>query len=292
MALYLPYRLRAFNAIGFSGFEGRHYSVFPTFGEDLGRAVDLQNLLNALAFKYIAEGTVDHADIPDQPTIESERRQIFFIAAIGIRSFNIAADSPNLFLRKLLRATACTRHSRRYSGALRVHTPDYLNALLTTLKNDGAGLIEAMGLQSTVEDLEQRLSDPDANSALGRLLKGILEEAGARSPFDVPADSFNRSAEKYFRETLRKRHLREAIEVFSEECRQHGNPMRHDCASSFLEPATKIQQLIEALQRSGDPEALPAEQLLGLIRLALALVVLKKREAQGEDVGNESRNSA
>ena len=44
----------------------------------MGRAVDLQMLLNALAFKYIAEGKLTHQHIPDNPSVESERRQIFF----------------------------------------------------------------------------------------------------------------------------------------------------------------------------------------------------------------------
>ncbi|HWU39469.1 MAG TPA: hypothetical protein VN203_17615, partial [Candidatus Acidoferrum sp.] len=40
MATYLPYRLREFGAIGFSGFEGRQYSVFESFKHDLAKAVE------------------------------------------------------------------------------------------------------------------------------------------------------------------------------------------------------------------------------------------------------------
>nr|MDA8165765.1 hypothetical protein [Desulfobacteraceae bacterium] len=78
MSLYLLYRLRKFRAMGFSGFEGRHYSLFASLEHDLSGAVDLQLLLTALAFKYILTGQVSHAHIPDDPTVESERRQIFF----------------------------------------------------------------------------------------------------------------------------------------------------------------------------------------------------------------------
>jgi len=49
----------------------------------MARAVGLQNLLSALAFKYIAEESVTHAHIPDDPFVESERRQIIFGQAVG-----------------------------------------------------------------------------------------------------------------------------------------------------------------------------------------------------------------
>jgi len=77
MAMYLPYRQREFSAIGYSGFEGRSYSLFPSFLDDMAGAVDLQNLVTALAYQYVIEERVVHRDIPDQPSIESERRQIF-----------------------------------------------------------------------------------------------------------------------------------------------------------------------------------------------------------------------
>src|SRR5262245_49025640 len=80
MSLYLLYRLREFAVMGFTGFEGRHYSLFESLTEDLARAVDLQTLLTALALKYQVEGKITHREIPDSPFIESERRQSFFVA--------------------------------------------------------------------------------------------------------------------------------------------------------------------------------------------------------------------
>ena len=53
----------------------------------MGKAANLQNLLNALAFKYMAEGKLTHSHIPDDPAVESERRQIFFCAATDIPTF-------------------------------------------------------------------------------------------------------------------------------------------------------------------------------------------------------------
>jgi hypothetical protein len=43
--------LREYDIVGFTGFEGRYYSAFEGFSEDLGRAVDLQVLVTALAME-------------------------------------------------------------------------------------------------------------------------------------------------------------------------------------------------------------------------------------------------
>src|SRR5208283_411825 len=73
MSLYLLCRLRTFSQMGFTGFEGRHYSLFESLMDDMGQAASLQTLITALAYKYILTGEVTHASIPDTPTIESER---------------------------------------------------------------------------------------------------------------------------------------------------------------------------------------------------------------------------
>ena len=87
MSLYLLEKLREYSVMGFSGFEGRHYSLFESFTQDMGPAVTLQNLLYLLAFKYIVTGQIGHEHIPDDPSVESERRQVIFGAAIGIPTF-------------------------------------------------------------------------------------------------------------------------------------------------------------------------------------------------------------
>ncbi len=92
MSVYLLYKQREFAKMGFSGFEGRYYSMFENFADDMGRATDLQTLITALAYKYMALGTT-HTHIPDAPSLESERRQIFFGAAIGIPTFFVQRDS-------------------------------------------------------------------------------------------------------------------------------------------------------------------------------------------------------
>jgi hypothetical protein len=113
MSLYLLMKLRSQSVIGFSGFEGRHYSLFADPLIDMGEAATLQALLTGLAFKYIAEGTARHADIPDDPTTESERRQFIFASALGLSTCNVRIDGPNRLLARILSKTAKTRPSRR-----------------------------------------------------------------------------------------------------------------------------------------------------------------------------------
>ena len=219
MSLYLLYKLREFGVMGFSGFEGRHYSQFDSLQEDLGRATDLQMLINALAFKYLANGALTHAEIPDDPTLESERRQIFFAAAVGNPTFFVRRDSANRFLQRIIEKTREVRPSRRYPGYLRVPVREYRLALLHLLREEAADLIEMMGLAQTIADLEQRLVDPDRHSAAGKLTRGILGELNATAPMRVQADDFNRGAERYYRGGLRQRHMEEGFAILEEDFR-------------------------------------------------------------------------
>jgi hypothetical protein len=47
MAFYMLYRQRPFDDLGYSGFEGRYYSLCHSLRDDLAPAVDLQNLVTA-----------------------------------------------------------------------------------------------------------------------------------------------------------------------------------------------------------------------------------------------------
>jgi hypothetical protein len=219
MAMYLPYRLREHDRAGFSGFEGRHYSQFVSFTEDLGRAVEIQLLVTALAFKLMAQGRLDHADIPDDPTVESERRQVFFGAAIGLPAFFVHTETRNRFLQGVLERTKRVRASRRQAGFLRVRTREYQRALLRVLRTDAADLAEALGVESALDDLALRLEDPDARSVAARLNGGILAPRGARTPLRLGASEFNLAAEAYYRDGLRRRHLEEALQLLADDVR-------------------------------------------------------------------------
>jgi hypothetical protein len=277
MSLYLLYKLRDFKTMGFSGFEGRHYSLFENLEEDMGGAADLQVLINALAFKYLATGELSHAHIPDGPSVESERRQIFFGAAIGIPTFYVAKNSANLFLKKILMRTAQVRPSHRYPGYLRVPLQEYRRALVEILLADGADLIETLNLRETMEELMARLKDPDKYSTAGKLTRGILETLNARSPMDLNARAFNQGAEKYYRETLRRRHLMEALRFLEEDCLKAGlrstgmDEKTGDALCSVL-GGMGAADFLRKVKRDFLEERLPVEILRRLINLVIVTI--------------------
>ena len=219
MSLYLLYKLREFGVMGFSGFEGRHYSQFDSLEDDLGRATDLQMLINALAYKYMATRSLSHMEIPDDPSLESERRQIFFAAAIGNPTFFVRVNSANRFLQRIIEKTRDVRPSRRYPGYVRVQVSEYRLSLLQLLRADACDLIEMMGLEETLADLELRLTEPESHSAAGKLTRGILGELNASVPMRVRADDFNRGAERYYRGGLRQRHMEEGLAILEQDFR-------------------------------------------------------------------------
>jgi hypothetical protein len=217
MSVYLLYKQREFAKMGFSGFEGRYYSIFENFENDMGRAADLQTLITSLAYKYMALGT-SHTHIPDTPSVESERRQIFFGAAIDIPTFFVRKNSNNAFLEKILKKTEGIRPSHRYPGYLRVQIIEYRRALLRVIREDAADLIELMDLHDTLSDLELRLNEPASHSASCRLTSGILAEVNASTPLNVMAREFNLGAEQFYRTTLRQRQIEEALGFLADEC--------------------------------------------------------------------------
>ncbi len=284
MSLYLLCKQREFAAVGFSGFEGRHYSLFESLEDDLGGAADLQNLVTILAFKYLAEGTLTHGHIPDDPSVESERRQIFFGAAIGIPTFYVSMESGNQFLRKILQRTRNIRASRRYPGYLRVHNREYCRALVQILIEDAADLIELLGLEESMADLMARLEHPERHSTAGKLTRGILDSINAKSPLQLAAREFNQGAEKYYRETLRRRHIAEGLRFLEEDCR------RADLASPVLEDGVRealasvldgesATRFLAVAQRELQAERVSVDVLGKLIGLLLLTIHQDTKEA-------------
>ena len=218
MALYLFYRLRQQHVMGFSGFEGRYYSLFHSLIKDMGPAVSLQTLITAFAYKSIISQKISHRHIPDTPVIESERRQILFGAAIGIPTFFVQKQTPNAFMQRILAEVDGTRPSSRYPGYIRVHHLEYRRALLKILRREAADLIEMMHLKDVMDDLEARITDPDHHAVSGRLTRRIIDAAGVSTPFKLSGDEFNQAAERYYRNDLRKQHLAEALCVLEDAC--------------------------------------------------------------------------
>ncbi len=238
MALYLFYRLRQYQSMGFSGFEGRYYSLFPRFLKDMGPAVSLQQLITAFACQSIIDQKITHRQIPDSPVVESERRQILFGAAIGIPTFFVQKQTANALMQSILKEVENTRPSRRYPGYVRIHNREYRKALIKILRRDAAGLIEMMQMKDVLDDLESRVQDPDRHAASGRLIRGVLDHAGARNPFKLSGAEFNQAAETFYRTTLRKQHLEEAMAVMSEDCKNPDRPGAQD------DPGKAVSQAI------------------------------------------------
>jgi hypothetical protein len=212
MSLYLFLKPREFNVMGFSGVEGRHYSLFKDFGRDLGSATSLQALIMALAYKLVASGKVKQTDIPDDPVVESERRQVFFGAAINLPTFFVHQKSRNRFMQKILSSTERTRSSSRYRGYQRVYNLEYRHALLNFIQTEAADLIDQFHMRAIIDDLKLRLDFPGECAASGKLSRGILDRLGARNPMAVPAEQFNLAAEEYYREELKEQHFHESLE--------------------------------------------------------------------------------
>ena len=209
MSFYMPLRLREHARDGYSGFEARYYSLFPSYDQDMAQAARLQQFLLALSYRLVLQGEVTHDQVPDDPTSESERRQPFFFSAAGVPAFYVHRDSRNQFLAGILRNCRKTRTSRRHPGYFRVSLQDYRRALLTYIEQTARDLTDMMNMQTTLSDLAARCDD-EAQQAGQRLLAGIVGDP-SRNVMEIEARDFNRMAEEFYREGLRRQHLREAV---------------------------------------------------------------------------------
>jgi hypothetical protein len=285
MSLYLFLKSREYDQMGFSGIEGRHYSLFESLGRDLSNAASLQQLIIALAYKYICTSDVTHQDIPDDPVVESERRQIFFGAAIDLPTFYVRQDSPNRLMQRILSRTHRTRSSRRYPGYLRVYNLEYRKTLHAILCEDAADLIEAMQLKFTLEDLKMRLDFPAECSAAGKLTQAILSEVNSQQPLKVPAKEFNQAAEGIYREDLNKRHLSEALGCLEMDLRQleQTSALKKENFSSMLNyclPSQDIAAFLKRIKPALLDGTLPIEQLQQLINLMLFSTYYDRLQAE------------
>ncbi len=260
---YLPCRLREFRAAGFSGFEGRHYSLFESLERDLAHAANLQNLIIAVAFKLVLLGRYTHRDIPDDPSTESERRQIFFGRAIGLPAFYVHHSTKNVLLRDIIRRTPGSHFSRRYARYVKVYQSQYQKTLVHTLVHEGEDLIDLLGVRSTVEDLLEQLANYDELSAAARLRKGIADSIDIDDPLRVTAAEFNGAAEAYYRTTLRRKHLGEALNFLKEDL----SAMPGDTREAFR----GIMNDFEKDYRMSDPLSLVSSRSCGLLEGAVSL---------------------
>ncbi len=280
MSFYLLEKLREQKVIGFSGFEARHYSLFESFAQDMGQAVSLQNLLYLLAFKYIFSEKIRHEDIPDDPSIESERRQIIFGSAIGIPTFFVHNNTRNVLIKRIIAKTERVRSSRRYPGYARIYNLEYRRALLEILREDAADLLDMLDMRESVDELELRLNEPALYSACGKLTSGILNTTGAESPLSLSADKFNQAAEKYYRTRLRNLHIREAFGLLRKDMIKldHASVgLRQDIRSLFesVLEGTTIPEFLDLVQQDVIEETVSKETLEKMICILLVHIHYK-----------------
>ena len=271
MALYRLYRMRDYASMGYSGFEGRCYSLFENFSNDMRHAVNLQLLVTALAYRWAVSGRITHDDVPDRPVIESERRQVFFCTAIDLPTFYIDSRSRNSLLRQIVAAARHTRSSRRYPGRTRCLTAEYRRSLAALLETEAADLIETMGLGETMRDLRARLDDPETSSASGKLTSAVLAEAGASKPLDLAADEFNSAAERTYRGKLRLQKLAEAWNEYLAAVPALEADPRSDVRQalrSVLESRT-LTDYLKTVSQDLLTERLPPEELRRVLHLLL-----------------------
>ncbi len=220
MPMYQLVRNRQYAEMGYSGFEHRYFSIFENLMSDMAGALDLQNLITVLAYYYIFTGEITHSTIPDTPDVESERRQIFFCTAINLPTCYVKTRTKNLFLRHIVSKITKTRASKRYPGYTRIRLIDYKKALIQMLKKDGQELIQGASVKGMLQDLESRILYPEVFSAGGRLTQGILKADKKKNPMEFKGEVFNKKAEGYYIDGLRKKQIKEGFAVLEQELRQ------------------------------------------------------------------------
>ncbi|WP_022667347.1 hypothetical protein [Desulfospira joergensenii] len=282
MPLYQLIRLRKYGQMGYSGFEHRYFSIFENVLQDMGNGANLQLLITSLAHKYILSGEISHAMIPDVPEVESERRQIFYCTAINLPSFYIRTQTKNSFLAKILKIAGKTKKSRRYPGFTQVRVREYQKGLIHLLKTDGASLMEAFKMEQAIQDLERRIVNPERYSAWGKLCSGILDREGSRAdPMTLTGQSFNRRAETFYTDKLRKIHIAQGFELLGQVLQKMDlwATYREKAYGDSVRSILGNEDLLEFLRRARskfEDETMDPGELKKLIYLIILVVGLEK----------------
>ena len=293
MTLYLPYRMREFATHGYAGYEARYYSVFENFVDDFGYAAELQNLATALAYKLMANGSLTHASIPDDPLTESERRQFLFASAIGLRHCYVRKDTPDTLMREIVAQTEGVRASKFHAGYVKVPLTNYRSALIRYLRAQAPDLIELLGVDTALTDLTDRVENGE-RSAATRMTGEILERLNVSDPLAVKGRDFNIAAENYYRETLRGRHVEQAFSFLTEDARAFDrgqtprDPEFHRALRWLLADET-AQEFTERAQRQWLAGDHSVDLLLRLIYFTLLTIANDAR--RGTRIENDHETS-
>jgi hypothetical protein len=272
LSFYMPLRLREFAHTGFSGFEGRYFSLFPSYRHDMAPAADLQQFLLMLSFQLAVSGAVTAEQVPDDPTSESERRQPFFFAAAGLPAFYFHKNSRSQVLRSILGHCKKIRSSRRHPGHLRVPIRDYSEALVDWLRENAREAIELFGAEPLLDDLCDRLSEPE-RQASERVTKSILGGSRSGDPLRWKARDFNLRAEQHYRDELRREHLREAFQNLKEDV--ESLPSGDDDVQNMLRHGVRVQdplRFLLCIEESLVQDELSVQEITLVLNLLLVLI--------------------
>jgi hypothetical protein len=289
LKLYLPFGLREFADMGFFGFEGRHYSLFESMRDDFAAAADLQQLITVLAYKYVVTGKYTHAHLPDDPSSESERRLPFFYAALGLRAFNVRLDTPNDLIRRL---ATLSQHSAasRHRGYVRLELSDYCLALLQLIEEDASDCVELLGAQPLLADLRSRIQHQQL-TAYGKLMQGILNKCGKSNALAIDARDFNLAAERFYREELKHKHLREALK-FTRACLRN-QPRERLASLHWIFGELSPIHFIAEIEKSLIADQLKPAQLRALINLMLSIISWQTEHSEAAPrIGDEPHESS
>ena len=279
MSFYMPLRLREYARQGYSGFEARYYSLFPSYDRDMAPAIRLQQFLLALAYRMAVQGVIGHEQISDDSTSESERRQPFFFSAAGLPAFYVHRDSRNQLLREILIGCKKTRPSRRHAGYIRVPIQEYRRALLQYAQRTAGDLADAMDMQPVLTDLADRCANDELHASR-RLLKGILADSG-KDAMRIEAREFNQMAEEFYRESLRKQHLREALVHLREDAAELERAASSE-VKACLRHGVRVQdldRLLNGIEERAVNEELSLQEISALLSLLILLVWQARRHA-------------
>ena len=293
MSFYSFFRQRIFKQNGFTGFEGRYYSLFESINYDFKHAAALQMLITAFAYKQMLFLNVTHYNIPDTPETESERRQAVFSSAIGIPFFMVKKKTGNLFMKKILSYTEKTANSGRYQGYVKVSVTDYRRALVKMLRTEGADLIEKMGMEDIIRDLEARLNNPEELFASARLTGSIMSEAGITNPLKAKGNEFNTAAEEYYRNGLRLKHIDEAFDVIENDADylsvniENFDPEFRRALNSSCD-INNIRTFIKSARKEIKEGTLPLLYVRSLIHLIILVIKKDSSEVLSSDISEKN----
>jgi hypothetical protein len=119
-------------------------------------------------------------------------------------------------------------------------------------------------MEDVLQDLEDRILSGH-RTAEARLKAGILEEAGVQDPFQLSGREFNRAAERYYRETLRRKQLVESLEIFRRQLKKLTGTANHESARSGTVRDLEILKRMQPRLLAGTATACELQSLIHMV---------------------------